>query len=216
MPETVNYGDLADIFSRPLTSGSEGHIRSCRGWIKHGKRTRDSRALIYAGLHLRLCIEHLWFETLSVAVGNQLSESQYAKAMKSATTLYKLIDEFSPHYAKYCEFGELIRVAIRNNSLPPFTKWDIQRLKRDHGEISTRFLHFHGFDASESDQAKRFDNDLNFVETESSSIWNTCANVGVFVIFKPEGLNEPTRQIWEDFRDGKIQADSARMRLSFL
>lgn len=205
-------GEVAVRRSRASRQG----IRSCRGWIEHHKQQRDTRSLLYAGLHLRLCIEHLWFENLSVAVGNRISESQYAKALKSATTLYKLIDEYSPHYRKYCEFGALISAAVRNNPLPVFTVWDMPRLKRDHGELSTRLLHFHGFDKSVSEQATRLDDDLSFVDKESLWIWDTCTTAGVFVVFKPEGLKEPARQIWKDFRDGKIQTDSVKMRLGFL
>jgi hypothetical protein len=65
-------------------------------------------------------------------------------------------------------------------------------------------------------QAKRFDDDLSFVDRESSWIWTTCTTAGVFVVFQPEGLKEPARQIWEDFRDGKIQSDSVKTRLGFL
>jgi hypothetical protein len=216
MASSKSGSPLTKIFSHPLSDDSAGHIHSCRGLIKQIKQTRDFRYVIYAGMHLRLCIEHLWFENLTVALGNKINEAQYAKATKSATTLYKLIDEFSPHYSKYCEFGTLIRAAIRNNPLPPFTTWDIPRLKRAHGGLSTRLLHFHGFDRTEAERTARFDDDLSFVDKESSWIWKTCTTMGVFVIFQPESLKEPARQIWEDFRDGKIQADSVKTRLGFL
>ena len=107
---TIDYKNhTADkILSSAYIEDPAWHVFNSLSWLDHFKRNSSPQTLHYAGLHLRLAIEHLWFNLFGAARGGELSQTEYKKALKSTTTLYQLIDKFSPYYNKFTVMSKII------------------------------------------------------------------------------------------------------------
>src|SRR5262249_49068287 len=90
-----------EIIGCEYLDDSAWHIYTALSWLDYAQRKNAPIALHYSGFHLRYGIEHLWFEIFFAAKGGDVSPEEYAKAVKKATTLYKLIDSQAPHYKKF-------------------------------------------------------------------------------------------------------------------
>ena len=51
------------------------HVRNSLSWLDYFERKSFPQILHYAGLHLRLAIEHLWFNLFGAARGGQLLQT---------------------------------------------------------------------------------------------------------------------------------------------
>ena len=172
-------------------------------------------ALHYAALHLRLGVEHLWFQIFRVARGAILSRAEYDKALNNATKLYKLIDSMAPNYRKFAEFDQIIS-SVDSQPHPPTIVWDIDKLKRIHGECGNRLLHFGGIpDAGYLSSAWTEDH-LRFLSDSTQWMWRNMTTRGNLIVYRPEGLKPQTHAIWEAFRKGEIDEESTRLRLKII
>jgi len=205
-----------EIIGREYLDDSAWHIYAALSWLDYVQRKNAPIALHYSAFHLRYGIEHLWFEMFFAARGGQLSAEDYKKAVKQGTTLYKLIDSLAPHYKKFAEFIGIIR-EIDPHPPPPMTVWNIGRLKRIHGECGNLLLHFQGVQETGYLQEAWIADRLGFLGVSAEWIWSEMTSTGRIVLYRPDDLNKPdVFDIWEDFRDGKIDADSARLRLKII
>lgn len=203
------------IVNEPLGSDSARHVHAALSWIDYVKRSSAATALYYAGFHLRLGIEYLWFQIFWAARGASLSAAEYRKAIATATKLYKLIDSRAPDYRKFGEFQQIV-AALDSRPHPPTVTWDIDRLKRIHGECGKRLLHFQGISGGDYLSDAWAIRQLAFLDESAMWIWNTMKSRGNLVVYRPEGLLPSAQSIWEDFRTGRIDAESVRYRLQIV
>jgi hypothetical protein len=99
---------------------------------------------------------------------------------------------------------------------PPTVVWDIERLKRIHGECSNRLLHFQGISDEDYLSVKWMIQHLAFLEDSAFWMWNTMRSRGNLVVYHPQGLTLQTQLIWESFRNGEIDEESVRYRLEII
>ncbi len=209
-------GRTADqIVHEPFIADSAWHVHAALSWIDYVKRTSAAIALHYSGLHLRLSVEHLWFQIFFASRGAMLSVDEYRKAIKNATKLYKLIDSLAPDYRKFAEFDQIV-LSVDSQAHPPTVVWDIERLKRIHGECSDRLLHFQGVSDEDYLSDKWMIQHLAFLEDSAVWIWSTMRFRGNLVVYRPEGLTHQTQLIWESFRKDEIDEESVRYRLEII
>lgn len=203
------------IVNEPFISDSAWHVHAALSWIDYVKRTSAAIALHYAGFHIRLGIEHLWFQVFWAARGASLSVTEYQKAIANATKLYKLIDSLAPDYRKFGEFDQIV-ASLDSRPHPPTVVWDIDRLKRIHGECGNRLLHFQGIsDGNYLSDAWTIEQ-LAFLDESAMWIWSTMRSRGNLVVYRPEGLIPEAQSIWESFRTGQIDAESVHYRLQIV
>jgi len=144
-----------------------------------------------------------------------LSVNEYRKAIKNATKLYKLIDSLAPDYRKFAEFDQII-ASVDRHVHPPTVVWDIDRLKRIHGECSNRLLHFQGISDEDYLSDKWIIQHLALLEESAVWMWNTMRTRGNLVVYRPDGLTPQTQLTWESFRKGEIDEESVRYRLEII
>jgi hypothetical protein len=129
--------------------------------------------------------------------------------------LYKLIDSLAPDYRKFAEFNQII-ASIDSYPHPPTVIWDIERLKRIHGECGTRLLHFQGVSDGIYLTDEWMIRQLAFHEEAARWMWDTMRSRGNLVVYRPEDLFPQTQLIWESFRKGEIDRESVRYRLEIV
>ena len=94
------------------------------------------------------------------------------------------------------------------------TIWDVDKLKRIHGECGSLLLHFQGVQSSGYLQEAWLADRTAFLDVAAQWIWSEMTSTGRIVLYRPDDLSKPTVfDIWEDFRDGNIDGDSVRVRL---
>lgn len=164
-------------------------------------------------MHLRLAVEHLWFQIFGVARGAVLSLAEYDKALRNVTKLYKLIDSLAPHYRKFAQFDQIIS-SLDRAAHPPTIVWDIDRLKRIHGECGERLLHFGGIPEAGYLSSTWTEDHLRFLTEAAQWMWHNMTTRGNLIVYRREGLKAATRAIWEAFKAGEIDEESTRLRLS--
>jgi hypothetical protein len=209
-------GRTADqIVREPFVSDSAWHIHAALSWIDYVKRTSAAIGLHYGGFHLRVGIEHLWFQIFWAGRGGALAVEEYKKAIKNATKLYKLIDSLAPDYRKFAEFDQIV-ASVDSRVHPPTVVWDIDRLKRIHGECGARLLHFQGVADGNYFSDDWMIQQLTFLEDAATWIWDTMRSRGNLVVYRPEDLFSQTQLVWESFRGGEIDEESVRYRLEII
>lgn len=203
------------IVKTPFISDSAWHVHAALSWIDYVKRTSTAVGLHYGGFHLRLAVEHLWFQIFWASRGAALSIGEYKKAIRSATKLYKLIDSLAPDYRKFAEFDQIL-ASLDSHPHPPTVVWDIDRLKRIHGECGNRLLHFQGISDGNYLSDAWIIEHLVFLEESGTWMWRTMRSRGNLVVYYPKGLIPPVQLIWESYRTGEIDAESVRYRLEIV
>jgi hypothetical protein len=188
---------------------SRWHFWQALSWIDYAKRKTNIAALQYAALELRFGIEQLWFDMIIVAVGGKLELREYSRCKGDSTTMYKILDRLSPDHAKLVRFSNI--AASLDPHAPQLVEWDIRRLKRLHGEVSS-YLHFLGHPAESTDSSRWFVEALTLLETGANSVWRhlTTARTGQLRI---SDVPPEVKDAWEGFRDGQLSEDDVRTRL---
>jgi len=185
----------------------------CRGSITSNGRQQQPLSITPPFIfdwELNIC----GFRFFGPARGASLSPAEYRRAIATATRLYKLIDSLAPDYRKFGEFQQIV-AALDSRPHPPTVIWDIDRLKRIHGECSKRFLHFQGISDGDYLSDTWAIRQLAFLDESAMWIWNTMKSRRL-VVYRPEGLIPEAQSIWESFRTGHIDAESVRYRLQIV
>jgi len=124
--------------------------------------------------------------------------------------MYKLIDELTPGYEKLIEFTRII-LTLEPNA-PEIAAWDMPKLKRCHGEAS-EFLHFQGTPEDTFETDIWVIRSLAKLEEMAHYIWTEMASHHGTGFILPRTMPPEVNSIWERFRDGKIDKDSAKRQL---
>lgn len=205
-----------EIATEAFVNDSAWHVRASLAWCNYAERKNAPTALHYAGFHLRMGIEHLWFEVLFAAKGGSITFSDYEEALRTTTKLYKLIDRAEPVYVKFAEFVRIM-ATVDSHHYPPTVVWDIARLKRIHGRCGELLLHFQGIPEkgyrSEAWNKRR----MQFTFDSASWMWSTMTLCGNLVVFSPDGLKKPeVHSLWERYRNGINSAEDVRNGLRLI
>ena len=204
-----------DILSSNYCEDPAWHIRNALSWLDYSERKSCPVALHYAGLHLRLAIEHLWFNLFGAARGGELSQTEYKKAIKSTTTLYQLIDQFSPYYTKFTMMWKIID-ELDAMPRPKGIIWNIPKLKRIHGKCSSKTLHFQGVISEGYPKGKWIEDRQRFLYDSSKWMWDKMRSGMGIIVYKPETLKSDVLPLWERYRDGEIDEESLRHGLNII
>jgi hypothetical protein len=175
-------GRTADqIVTTPFISDSAWHIHAALSWLDYVKRSSAAIALHYAAFHVRIGIEHLWFQIFWAGRG-----------------------------------GAMATASVDSRVHPPTVVWDIDRLKRIHGECGSRLLHFQGVAGGNYMSEEWMIRQLAFFEEAAIWMWDTMRSRGNLVVYLPEGLSAHTQLVWESYRKGEIDEESVRYRLEII
>ena len=203
------------IINQEYIDDSAWHIHAALSWIDYAERNRAPVVLHYAAFHLRLGIELLWLKIFSASRGSDFGIDDYTRALKSSTTLYKLIDKFAPNYRKFAEFDQIIQT-LDTRVHPPTIVWDIARLRKIHGRCGEYLLHLQeGGENGYRSQTWVTDR-MRFLKDSAEWMWGLMTTRGNLVIYHPDGLFAETRLVWESFLKGETDAEGARIRLQLI
>jgi hypothetical protein len=212
----IESDDANKIVRAGYVADSAWYIHAALCWLAYAEKHNASTALFYAALNVRMGIEHLWFDIFVVSKGNSISEQEYQKAVAQSTKLYKLIDTHSPDYVKFVDFTQMMN-SFDSNPHPPTIIWDINRLKRIHGECSERLLHFGGKPHSGYRADQWCSEQIAFLSDSANWMWNEMTSRGNLVVYKPESLQKPeVYEIWQHYQSGALDREGAKLRLQII
>lgn len=189
---------------------SAWHVHMCLSWLDYAKRSGRPQCLRYAAIELRTSVEMLWFEIFVVTMGGTIPAAEYARCSKEATKMYKLIDRVAPDYRKLMQFMDIL--LNLEHAGPQIVVWDIDRLKRIHGQAS-EFLHFQGapFDTHES--PLWLGNGISKLESMANYIWGEITSGKQTGNMPLDKMEPETKAVWEQFRDDKLDKVGVRTQL---
>lgn len=203
------------IIKQPYIDQPGWHVHASLRWIDYADRAEGPMALHYAAFHLRYAIEQLWLMIFAAACGPSFSIHHYREALKQRTKLYKLVDKYAPKYAKFVQFDSLIQ-EVDPAFGPRTVDWDNKALSKIHGRCSEKLLHVQK-SGSDGYLSKKWVVDRsNFLRDSAQWMWDLMKTHGNVLVNHPDGLMEEPRLVWESFRDGKIDAESAKIRLKLI
>ena len=181
-------------------------------WLDLAIRTRDFAALHYACIDARLAIEHLIFEQLVITAGETLTPEAYKRCLKNSRKLDKLLRSIVPDYKKLQAFTEI--VGSLTPGIPRINQWDVDDLMKSWGVLSS-YLHWRGA-PSETTENNEWQNHAIQKATEIiEPLWQKLSS-GHSGCILPRGMKPHVRKIWDEFRLGKIDGASARIRLHII
>jgi len=108
-----------------------------------------------------------------------------------------------------------ILAEINAAPIPRINVWDISRLRRIHGECSTKTLHFQGVVSEGYLNHSWLEDRLKFLSDSANWMWQKMLS-GRVVIYKPEKLKDDVLPIWERFRDGDNDEEDVRNGLKII
>lgn len=198
-----------EIISDHVYHDAVGFGYRAASWLDLLKRTQDFAALHYACIDARLAIEHLIFEQLVITAGGALTPEAYKSCLKDSTNLSKRLTRIVPDYEKLQAYTKL--VASLSPQLPPVNQWDIKDLMKSWGILSS-FLHWSGAHPETTENKEWQDQAIQKATKIIEPLWQKMSS-GHSGCMRPEDMKPNVREIWEDFRVGKIDRKSARIRL---
>jgi len=200
------------IITENIFHDAEGFGYRAASWLDLAIRTNNFAAFHYACIDGRLAIEHLIFQQLVVTAGSSLSQSEYERCLSEPTKLHKRLKQIVPDYDKLLAFSEI--VVSLSPGIPRISKWKINDLMKCWGELSS-YLHWKGAFSETTEnnewQKQAIQNARQIIEP----LWEkmSAGRSGCMVL---KDMEPHVREIWEDFRLGKINSDSARIRLEII
>ncbi len=191
------------------------HFDTAKNWLKVAKETKTKYLLLYSAIQLRYGIELLWYRLL-FASNPIISSQEYADATSEATKLYKLIKSQSPNYETFIKFIQILSSFDPMKNQAPVAWWDLPRLSRIHGEISTGFLHLQENPHLCFSSDDWFFNRIALLEDSLGFILNTYKDQGgASVLYYPDLLKQSgIYEVWEQFRDNKINSETCKLLLT--
>lgn len=198
----------SDIVTQYVTFDSAGYVYRGLSWLDYAKRHTSVLALGYAALETRRAIEQLFFEELVMSVGGQLASAEYTKCKGNATKLGRLVRKLSPDYERLVSFTRAIMALLP--VVPNLIVWDHTTLLKHQGAVS-RYVHWDGAPADTSDSPQWFVVALETIGGAATYLWENM-QAGDSGIMMPDKMQPEIRHAWDEFRLGRIDLDSVRVR----
>jgi hypothetical protein len=190
-----------------LDSATYFFIAAC--WIDHFKRSGRFESILNCSIHARMGIEYLLFEEIMLTSKEPFTEKEYSELLDNKGKLEARIKRLQPEYEKLKEFTGIL--ASLESGIPSLVRWDLKKLMKYWGVLSS-FLHWHGASIRTSQDNEWLREAGVKVEEIAISLWNTKTS-GSSGIMKPDSMNKKTKDVWDKFSTGEIDADTAKLRL---
>ena len=191
---------------------SAGYLFRAMSWLSFAETHDEWPPLMYACIEGRYGLEYLLFEEAVVSTGANLSLTEYKKCLEDPTKIHKLIERITPDHARLQQFTRaLVSLAPE---VPPVIFWNPKEIMRAWGNLS-QYLHWcgHRLETAEDRDWRRRATEA--VKTTLSPIWERLTS-GPSAMMHPKDMHPEIREIWEDFRSGKIDIDGAKIRINIL
>jgi hypothetical protein len=160
-------------------------------------------------------IEYLLFEELVLSTGAKLSRKDYERCLKDRMKFSKMIRQLSPDHEKAQKFTSIVaNIESGKRSVPNIIFWRPRELESAWGKLS-KYLHWTGAHTETTKEPKWVDDAYSDAERVLMPIWEDMCS-GHSGLLHPDNMTRATRVIWEDFRTGKIDSNSARIRLEII
>jgi hypothetical protein len=160
----------------------------------------------------RFGIEYLLFEELVMGTGAKLSRQDYEKCLKEGTKLKKAIDRLVPDYNKLQQFTSAI-ISIQPG-LPNVVFWEPTELMKSWGTLS-KYVHWFGAKNETTEIASWRTAAYAEVRQVLDPIWGKiCSGQSGFM--HPDNVMPEVRQVWLDFKNGKIDLEGAKIRMHLM
>ena len=173
--------------------------------IEHG----HFPAFFYACIDARLAIEHLIFEQLCITAGKRLGENEYNRCLKNQGNSDRLIKQLVPDYEEWQAFSKL--AASLSPGAPSVNRWNIKDLRKSWGHLS-KYLHWGGAYPQTTEDPSWKATAIEEVMDIILPLWQKICS-GRSGVIRLETMPPAVKEIWEEFRAGKIDFESARNRL---
>lgn len=191
---------------------SVGYLYRAVSWLDYFQRIDHFPALLYACIEGRFGIEYLLFEELVMGTGAKLSRHDYERCLKEGTKLKKAIDRLVPDYKKLQQFTSAI-TSIQPG-LPTVVFWEPSELMKSWGILS-KYLHWFGAKNETTEIASWRTAAYDAARQALDPIWKKmCSGQSGFM--HPENVMPEVRQVWLDFKNEKIDLESAKIRLDLM
>lgn len=200
------------IVSEESYLDSIGYFYRAASWLDYFRRIDHFPALLYSCIEARYGIEYLLFEELVISTGARLSREQYENALKSRRNLRKLIRQLAPDQEKMQQFTKIV-ISLQPQA-PRLVYWNAKELERSWGTLSSH-LHWFGSKNETTEVAVWRAGALREVEAVVDSTWHKAMS-GHVGLLHPLDMQPNVREVWEDFRAGRINAESVRVRLELI
>ena len=191
---------------------SVGYLYRAVSWLDYFQRIDHFPALLYACIEGRFGIEYLLFEELVMGTGAKLSRQDYEKCLKEGTKLKKAIDRLVPDYNKLQQFTAAI-ISIQPG-LPNVVFWEPTELMKSWGTLS-KYVHWFGAKNETTEIASWRTAAYAEVRQVLDPIWGKiCSGQSGFM--HPDNVMPEVRQVWLDFKNGKIDLEGAKIRMHLM
>ena len=201
-----------EIVSENIYHDTSGYAYRAVSWLDLTKRSGDFAAFHYTCIDARLAIEYLIFDLLVVSAGTALERGGYQLCLSDPRKLDKLLQRLVPDYDLLQEFNTII-LSITPGA-PNSNRWDIKELRKSWGRIS-RYLHWTGAYSETTENTEWQQAAIEEVESIINPLWVKICS-GLTGSIRIESMPDPVREIWEEFKNKKIDSDSARFRLELI
>ncbi len=214
MPQAPTYRNRTadEIAHQKLFFDSAGYFYRSMSWLDSFSHNHQFTNLLYACIEARMGIEYTFFEEVILSTGANLSRADYQRCLGSPRKLRKLLRNITPDYEKLQKFTQA--VSDITPGTPRIIFWDLKQLELAWGMLS-EYLHWFGARTETTDDPQWLDQAHQKILAIVEPIWNKLLS-GYNAIAHPDGMKPNTREIWEDFRLGKIDIESARTRLNII
>lgn len=214
MPQAPTYRNRTadEIAHQELFFDSAGYFYRSMSWLDRFSGNQHFTVLLYACIEGRMGIEHTIFEEVVLSTGTNLSRADYQRCLRSSQNLGKMLKQISPDYEKLQEFTQAVSAVTPGT--PPIIFWSLKQLQIAWGKLS-EYVHWFGAQNETTDDPRWLVQVHQNVLAIMEPIWKKLLS-GENAIMHPDGMKPNTREIWEDFRSGKISIESVRSRLEII
>ena len=198
-----------EIISKNTYFDAPGYIFRAMSWLDYVKRTGELSAFYYASIDARLGIEQLFFELLVICSYPSFDEKNYRDCVKHSDKLDKILNRLEPDYVKLQEFTNIV-ISLQPE-IPRLSVWNIKELRKAWGIIS-RYLHWCGASSQTVENEEWKYEAIRTLTTTLEPIWEklTSGRIGAMQL---NTMPQQILDIWSDFKSGKIDQESVKIRL---
>jgi hypothetical protein len=193
-----------------LDSATYFYLAIC--WFNLYEREGKFQILLNAAINARMGIEYLLFEEILLSCGQDLTDEEYQKCLKDSRKLEKILNKLQPEYLRLKEFTQAF--AKLEPKAPILTIWNIKAVLKQWGELSS-ILHWGGANVLTTMSDDWLSVTGNKIGGIIEALWKQKTS-GSSAIMNVNDMKPGTKEIWEDFKSGKINAASVTKRLEIM
>lgn len=210
-PTHVGRSPEAIIKEHPYLD-SVGYLYRAMSWLNYFERIDHFPALLYACIEGRYGIEYLLFEEIIIGTGAQLSREDYESCLREPTKLAKIINRLVPDYEKLQQFTSAI--VADEPRLPKLVHWEPRSLMKSWGVLS-EYLHWFGAKNETTEISEWRSKSHSNVKKTLDPIWNKITT-GQRGLMCPNDMAPEIQEIWNDFKNEKVDLEGAKIRMNIL